>query len=60
MDVDSEERSDIFLYLYSRGGGLEGERSARIALHRGLADGHSGQGCKEATVKLSKSFGDPN
>ena len=38
MDVDSEERSDIFLYLYSRGGGLEGERSVLIALHRGLAD----------------------
>ena len=38
MDVDSGSRSDIFLYLYSRGGGLEGERSVRIALHRGLAD----------------------
>ena len=38
MDVDSGERSDIFLYLYSRGGGLEGERSVPIALYGGLAD----------------------
>ena len=47
----------INLILYCRGGGLEGEMSARIALNGGLADDGKRIGLSESTMDVA--FGGP-